>query len=391
MEQIHPESWVIMYFGLIFLITFAQMLVLYVLSDASNPTPGLGLYTVYFMAALLGWIAFALQHGSNVPMMVDIPSVASILNSYLLFVAAGQRADFKRGRYVLGAVCLLASLSVFFLRPQPMFAVQAAAASLFFVFAGLLCGWRAWQRSNAGDAIIAAAAVIMVAGVSIAMFQWLSRGNYPQAQTIIFGAYSSAYTLVAIGFLASVLIEYQHNLSHLATEDPLTQLLNRRGLETSLYIPLAQAARQHLPTAAIMVDIDHFKQVNDNFGNEAGDQAIRQIARYLQLISRTSDVVARTGGDEFLLVLPNTDLDGARILAERIRSEIAERPLVVNQQRIPVTVSIGVAGNTGTVELDRLSQEADRAMHLAKHGGRNRVASVESKPVRLSTQLTMPS
>jgi diguanylate cyclase (GGDEF)-like protein len=390
MEQIHPENWVIMYFGLIFLITFAQMLVLYVLSDASNPTPGLGLYTVYFMAALLGWIAFALQHGSNVPMMVDIPSVASILNSYLLFVAAGQRADFKRGRYLLGAVCLVSSLSVFFLRPQAMFAVQAAAASLFFVFVGLLCGWRAWKRNNAGDAIIAGAAVIMVAGVSVAMFQWLGRGNYTQAQAVIFASYSSAYTLVAIGFLASVLIEYQHNLSHLATEDPLTQLLNRRGLETSLYIPLAQAARQYLPTAAVMVDIDHFKQVNDNFGNEAGDQAIRQIARYLQRISRTSDVVARTGGDEFLLILPNTDLDGARILAERMRSEIAERPLVINQQRIPVTVSIGVAGNTGAVELDRLSQEADRAMQLAKHGGRNRVASVESKPVRLTTQHTVP-
>ena len=96
MQQIHPENWVVMYFGLIFLITGAQMLVVYVLSDAGNPTPGLGLYTVYFMAALLGWIAFALQQGSNVPMAVDIPSVASVLNSYVLFhgsrTAGGDQA-----------------------------------------------------------------------------------------------------------------------------------------------------------------------------------------------------------------------------------------------------------------------------------------------------------
>ena len=115
-----------------------------------------------------------------------------------------------------------------------------------------------------------------------------------------------------------------------------------------------------------MVDIDHFKEVNDNFGHEAGDQVIRQVAQILQRMSRASDVVARTGGEEFLLVLPDTELDGARILAERIRADISERPLVVNQQRIPVTVSLGVAGSIGEVDLDELSQEADRAMYLAK-------------------------
>ena len=120
MEQIHSDNWIIIYFGLIFLITCAQIVVVYVLSDATHPTAGLGLYTVYFMAALLGWIAFALQQGSNVPMVVDVPSVASVLNSYLLFLAAGQRAGITRGRYVLGAICLVACLSVFFLRPHEM-------------------------------------------------------------------------------------------------------------------------------------------------------------------------------------------------------------------------------------------------------------------------------
>jgi len=385
MEQIQPQDWVIMYFGLIILITCAQMLVIYVLTDASNPTPGLGLYAVYFMAALLGWIAFALQQGSAAPMAVDVPSVASILNSYILFVAAGQRAGIGRGRYFLGAICLVASLCVFFVGPREMFAVQATTAALFFAGTGLLSGLRAWRKGNTGDAIIAAAALMVVVGIPAAMYPWWQRGDYPFAQAVTFGVYSAAYALVIIGFLASLVIEYQQKLSNLALEDPLTQLLNRRGLENALHITLAQASRQHAPTAAVMVDIDHFREVNDNFGHDAGDQVIRQIAKVLQRTSRSGDVVARTGGEEFLLVLPDTELDGARILAERIRADISDRPLVINQQRIPITVSVGVAGTIGEIELDRLSQDADRAMHLAKRGGRNRVASVENRPVYLSS------
>ena len=92
MQEIHPDNWAVIYFSLIFLITGAQILVVYVLSDAGNPTPGLGMYAVYFMAALLGWIAFILQQRSDIPMPSDLPSIAPILNSYVRFLAAGQRA-----------------------------------------------------------------------------------------------------------------------------------------------------------------------------------------------------------------------------------------------------------------------------------------------------------
>ena len=385
MEQIFPENWAFIFFGLIFSITCAQMLVVYVLSDSGNPPAGLGLYTVYFMAALLAWIALTLQQGASIPMAVDVPSVASILTSYILFMAAGQRAGITRGRTVLGVICLFACLSVFFLTPQRMFVVQTSASALFFAGVGLLCAWRGWQQRNIGDAIIAWAALTMVVGIPAALYQLQGDANYPLAQTITFGVHSCAYALVAIGFLASVLIEYQQHLSHLATEDPLTRLLNRRGLEDALYISLAHASRQGLPTAAIMVDIDHFKKVNDSFGHEVGDNVIRQVAEILQQMSRTGDVVARTGGEEYLLILPASTLDAARILAERIRVAVGERPLLVDQQRIPVTVSLGVACVMGEVDLDELSQEADRAMYLAKRGGRNRVASVENKPVHLST------
>ena len=164
-------------------------------------------------------------------------------------------------------------------------------------------------------------------------------------------------------------------------------LLNRHGLEQTLHVTLAQAARQQLPTSAIMVDIDHFKEINDNFGSKAGDQVLKQVSQTLQRISRASDIVARVGGEEYLLILPSTDLDDARTLAERIRLAIAESALLVNRQQIAITASLGVAGALGAIELNRLSSEAERALDLAKRGGRNQVASVENKPILLSTHV----
>jgi diguanylate cyclase (GGDEF)-like protein len=387
MQQIHPENWIIIYFGLIFVIACAQMVVVYALSNASNPAPGLGLYTVYFMAALLGLIAFALQHSASAPMRMDISSAASILCSYLLFTAAGQRAQIKTGRIVLGFAGLVACVSVFFLDPRDIFGMQVTVAAFFFASAGLLCGWRSWKKSNVGDGITAAALMIVVSMLAL-LYLWQTHDDYFQAQTVAFGLYSAAYVLVAMGFLASVLIENQQKLSHVSTQDPLTRLLNRHGLEQTLHVTLAQAARQQLPTAAIMVSIDHFKEVNSNFGNKAGDQVLRQVAQTLQRISRASDIVARVGGEEYLLILPCTHLDGARMLAERIRLDIAECALIVNQQQIAITISLGVAGALGAVELNKLSGEAERAMQLAKRGGRNQVASAESKPIHPSTHVT---
>ena len=388
MEQIFPENWAVLHLGLIFSITLAQMLVVYVLSDSSNPPAGLGLFTVYFMAALLGWIAFTLQQEAAAPLAVDVPAVAAILNSYILFMAAGQRSGNQRGRILLGIVCLLGCLSVFFLPAQLMFATQISLATLFFAAAGILSALRSLREKNVGDMIIAYAALLMVVGTPIALYQVAIGGDSNLGQIIAFGAHSWAYVLVAVGFLASVLIEYQQHLSHLATEDPLTRLLNRRGLQDALRISIAHARRHGLPTSAIMIDIDYFKRVNDSFGHETGDHVIKLVASMIERLCRESDVVARTGGEEFLIILANTDSASARILAERVRQAVGERPLVVDQHRIPVTISLGVASASGEFNLDELSQEADQAMYLAKRGGRNRVASVENKPVHLSNDST---
>lgn len=384
MVDIFPENWAVLLLGLLFLLTLAQLLVTYVLSDSVTPPAGVGLFTVYFMATLLGWIAFSLQQNTGMPMAVDVPAVAAILNSYLLFLAAGQRARDPRGRIALGIACLLGCLSVFFLLPKAMYLTQSGLSGLFFAATGLLCGRRALSKRNVGDAIIAGAAALVVVAVPVAHYQLLVGDDMRLARVITFGAYVWCFALLVVGFLTSVLFEYQQHLSHLATEDPMTGLLNRRGLDDTLRISLAKANREDIETAAIMVDIDHFQNVNDSFGHEAGDYVLREVAATLDRLSRSSDAVARIGGEEFVLVLPDTDLASARVLAERICNALGERPLLVDQQRIPITVSLGVASLRGNITLDELCRESDRAMYLAKRSGRNRVASVEPNTMHLS-------
>ncbi|HEY4105542.1 MAG TPA: diguanylate cyclase [Polyangiaceae bacterium] len=159
----------------------------------------------------------------------------------------------------------------------------------------------------------------------------------------------------------------------LATTDPLTGLANRRALLKALQIELALAQRHALPLTFCLMDVDHFKNVNDVHGHAAGDQVLAAIGDLLRRSLRVPDVPARWGGEEFVVVLKQTDQGGALIAAERIRKAAAALEIVVNGEKIPVTVSIGVSefcpGDTAETLIDR----ADRAMYRAKSGGRNRV------------------
>jgi diguanylate cyclase (GGDEF)-like protein len=388
MNQISPENWVYIHYGLIFSLTCAQLLVVYLLNDSTHPPAGLGSYTVYFLATALCWIAISLQQSSGVELSVDVASIATIITCYILFWAAGQRANRIRGRYILGAICLAACFSGFFLEQRAMFLIVSCAIALTCLTVGFLSLRRSYSEGNIGDALIGFATLITVIGICVANYLLAYDDNLGRAQAIVYAVYSSAYALIIVGFLASILTEYQHHLIQLATEDPLTRLLNRRGLADALTVSLASASRQGFATSAIMVDIDHFKKVNDNFGHDIGDQVIKQTADTLSRMARASDVIARIGGEEYLLILPHTQLQSAQILAERIRSTIDEHPLQVHRQTIHITVSLGVACVEGAVNLDELTEAADRAMYLAKRGGRNRVASVEHKPVQMTSETT---
>ena len=158
-----------------------------------------------------------------------------------------------------------------------------------------------------------------------------------------------------------------------ALTDVLTGLYNRRHAMERLTQEWAEAERSHRPLCILALDIDHFKSVNDKHGHDTGDAALRQFAEVLRVYSRTPDVPCRFGGEEFLLIAPDTPLEGALNLAERIRLGIQNKPLVAAGVSLHLTVSIGVAEKSARhANIDQLIKAADEALYHAKQNGRNR-------------------
>jgi diguanylate cyclase (GGDEF)-like protein len=170
-----------------------------------------------------------------------------------------------------------------------------------------------------------------------------------------------------IGNLRNLAIAELH-----AATDSLTGLPNRRALHDALRRMVAQAGRSLAPLAAVALDLDHFKQINDRFGHEKGDDVLAAVGRLLADAVRDSDVAARAGGEEFCILLPDTDLDGALAVAEKLRSAIAR--LEVPGVDTTITGSFGVASfPLHAMDTPTLLRKSDRALYVAKQHGRDRV------------------
>lgn len=164
-------------------------------------------------------------------------------------------------------------------------------------------------------------------------------------------------------------------VQNLALTDPLTGLYNRRGLFQLGQLEFARARRFGRPFASMMLDIDRFKRVNDVYGHPVGDQVLQALAKHCQGSVREIDLVGRYGGEEFVFLLPETTLDKAREIAERLRKTIAQTPIPTEAGELNVTISAGLAMyDENTADLETLIARADQAMYVAKHKGRNRIA-----------------
>ncbi len=174
--------------------------------------------------------------------------------------------------------------------------------------------------------------------------------------------------------------EKQKELEELAYYDPLTGLPNRRFFFDHANLILESAKRYRTPLTLLLMDLDHFKNVNDTYGHEAGDVVLKNFADVLRKSSRKSDLPARLGGEEFALLMPNTDLQQGRVVAERIRQEFQNSIIVYEGREIKMTLSGGLASYGPDVEgIDDLIRMADEALYKAKELGRNRIEVYEPK------------
>nr|WP_281419161.1 sensor domain-containing diguanylate cyclase [Marinobacterium ramblicola] len=185
---------------------------------------------------------------------------------------------------------------------------------------------------------------------------------------------AAVITLVVLSLAWVTISRFQRRLETLAHTDKLTGLANRQMLDRMLPQQIARARRNQEPLSCVIADLDGFKQVNDTYGHPTGDLLIRSIARLFTSITRTSDLICRWGGDEFLFILPNSDQAQARRFAEKLRRAVESHQLQLKDQLIGVSLSLGVAelGQQDTQE--ELIQRADHALLTAKNDGRNRVS-----------------
>lgn len=179
-------------------------------------------------------------------------------------------------------------------------------------------------------------------------------------------------------FLAGGNIEsaYHEEIYRLTTVDGLTQIFNKRYFTETVDRELSRSNRYGRNLTLIMIDIDHFKRINDSAGHLAGDHVLKQLASTVKTRIRREDVFARYGGEEFAILLPEVNLKGANLTAEKIRKVVEKTPFRFDEEDIPVTVSLGVAqASKDTTEASALIRAADEKLYEAKRAGRNRIAS----------------
>jgi two-component system cell cycle response regulator len=213
--------------------------------------------------------------------------------------------------------------------------------------------------------------VDMVQGLRAGAHDYLKK-PFEQAELI-----ARVGAAVRVKRLQDELRERNAELDTLSRTDPLTGTYNRRHMDAEL-ARLTSSARWHGQThSVIMLDIDHFKLVNDGEGHPGGDVVLRIFADRVKSAVRTEDIVGRWGGEEFLVILPLTDIDGAMRLGERIRELVADEPVPVGDHGRAVTVSAGCAAASGH-DMRDLVRRADAALYAAKAGGRNRVIGADA-------------
>jgi diguanylate cyclase (GGDEF)-like protein len=207
-------------------------------------------------------------------------------------------------------------------------------------------------------------------GTLVSIFQKAEEGDFSESYDVAADERPDAITSVGRAYN-----RMRTQLATIVLTDPLSGCFNRRGFEQQFRRELARAARSHTDMALLAIDLDHFKLVNDTHGHLVGDRVIAEAGELLRANARTDDVVARTGGEEFMILAPNTSQDGAQHLALRIVEAFRRRTFVEPSPKVSVTVSVGVVAdavpNDGIAE--DLRARADEALYAAKRSGRNRV------------------
>jgi len=224
--------------------------------------------------------------------------------------------------------------------------------------------------------------VLLAANLSRIATLWFIRSNHRSGpdsilQTLLDTVYVCIAMGIAFGFLWMTTAELSHELEMMASTDSLTRIYNRRVFREWCEREFDRSVGNGTPFSLLMMDLDHFKRINDRYGHRGGDEVLLAVVQIMQDSIREIDTLGRWGGEEFVALLPGTCMDEAQIVAERVRRNVEQLVLNIDEANIGVTVSLGIATLRGREDgLDAMFVRADRALYLAKESGRNQVLTL---------------
>ncbi|HSR01416.1 MAG TPA: GGDEF domain-containing protein [Methylophilaceae bacterium] len=366
------------------LLTFMLSMLLGITRVHHKGLKGPGYWAIGNLVVGLGMVLVLMQLDDNVIFLPGTALIGAGLSLYINGIQAfsGKMPDH---RVPLSVFALLFVVDVYFMlinkdiRTTVIFdalifaAVYLACARLTFAQDEGLLGNLYWITSSLflflGLLMIGRA--ISAASVDISVLNEFA--TWPvNAYTFMIGAVSQFF----ISSLFVLMLSYQlnRNLESMVTVDGMTGILNRRGLEDAANKMQGLCKRVHMGMAVLLIDIDHFKKVNDKYGHLVGDDVLRHVTKVASGALRTGDVIGRYGGEEFAVFMPNTNESEASVLAERIRAAVESHAYEEGSLSVPINVSIGAADSVRAgYDFKGLIAAADATLYAAKKAGRNRV------------------
>jgi diguanylate cyclase (GGDEF)-like protein len=288
------------------------------------------------------------------------------------FETLAQRLNDKFGTSMRLAIAALPVAAIFYL--DLVTESDLVAAMLYVSVTGLLYTVRS-------PAVHIAFCTLCTALNAIAGYYELGSVDF---DNVVFNRVIAAVVLCSVSFLLYRTSQSESVLKRLATTDPLTGTLNRRHYMELMAREQRRAERYSAVYSVLMVDIDHFKRVNDTYGHQVGDQAIQAMSEACQKTLRPTDLMARYGGEEFIITLTHTDQVGAARVAERLRESVSHIELTTEQGVLKFTISVGVSTYFKRSLLNEIIGRADQALYQAKTSGRNRVCLSPSPEIQLA-------
>lgn len=367
------------------LLTFCMLLILVYIREHRG-MPGLRWFAASNINYFVGGILIASR--DHLPAWVAVVLANFLYSIGYVFLHRCLSEFFSQRPLYWRAQCSFAILSLaqctYFALVHPDIRYRLAAIGFATGMQFAICAFVAFQgaqkemrRAALGMALVLAFSAVLNLARVVLTLVWGTTQTYlhaDQIQTTIVMLNTMVFVAIDIAFIWMVATTLRNDLQTQAMTDPLTRVLNRRALETMVGRAMERCRQMGQPLSAIVIDLDDFKKINDSLGHRAGDVTLMDAARCLEAGLRESDSIARIGGDEFVIVLPNCPRTRAHELAEHLRATLESRKIMVGGECIQVRASFGVATlEEFTTDWEGLITECDRALYMAKGAGGNLV------------------